>query len=109
MRVFRPSVNLIVEASDVPQKLPIDRPVVLYIRRSTGKQVKESIQSKIQQDQATERRLRAKGFTDIRKISTDDGTSGQKLIEDRPGLKELYRMITNREVSAIACYDASRL
>ncbi|MFL5706731.1 MAG: recombinase family protein [Ktedonobacteraceae bacterium] len=109
MRVFRPSVNPIVEASDVPQKLPIDRPVVLYIRRSTGKQVKESIQSKIQQDQATERRLRAKGFTDIRKISTDDGTSGQKLIEDRPGLKELYRMITNREVSAIACYDASRL
>lgn len=108
-RVIMPSSSLIVESDEVSHKLPTDRPVVQYIRRSTGKQVKESVQSKIQQDEATERKLRSKGFTDIRKIALDDGKSGQKRVDERPGMKELYRMIRHRELGAIACYDASRL
>lgn len=92
-RIFRPSESLIVEAEDVQHTFRTDRPAIQYIRRSSSNQVKNSLQSKIQQDEATERKLRAKGFTIIRKISLDDGKSGQKLIIEREGIQQLYHAI----------------
>ena len=98
------------EQDEVDHRLPIDKPVAMYVRRSSMGQVKgknATIQAKYQQDEATEKRLRAKGFTDIRKIAVDDGKSGQRI--DRQGQQDLYRMVKRREVGAIAFYDASRL
>jgi len=99
-----------VEQDEIEHRLPIDKPVAMYVRRSSMGQVKgknATIQAKYQQDEATEKRLRAKGFTDIRKIAVDDGKSGQKI--DRQGQQDLYRMIKRREVATLAFYDASRL
>ncbi|MGH2496725.1 MAG: recombinase family protein [Ktedonobacteraceae bacterium] len=109
MRLMKPASSLLVEKEDTQHTLPIDRPIVQYIRRSTPGQTKESIQSKIQQDEKTEEKLRRKGFTDIRKIIADDGKSAQKDIYTRLGLADAYKMIRRREVGAIAAYDASRL
>ena len=58
----------------------IDKAIVQYIRQSTGKQVKENIQSKIQQDTMLGKRLIKYGWTEdlIIKIDKDQGISGQK-------------------------------
>jgi Resolvase, N terminal domain len=109
-RTYKPAATLLTEQDEVEHHLPIDRPVAQYVRRSSMGQVKgknKTVQSKYQQDEATEKRLRAKGFTDIRKIAVDDGKSGQRI--DRQGQQDLYRMVKRREVGAIAFYDASRL
>jgi len=97
--------------SPVQPHLPIDRPIVQYIRQSTGEQVKKNIQSKIQQDEMLRRRLLKYGWTEelIIKIDKDQGKSGQKRRDLREGLDELYGLIKNGVVGAVAAYDASRL
>ena len=111
MSRIQPGKILIPEFTPDQPQLPIDKPIVQYIRQSSLGQVKHNVQSKIQQDQMLERRLLAYGWPHdlIIKIEADQGTSGQKTRFEREGLDRLYRMIESGEAFAIACYDASRL
>jgi len=110
-RIIRPDARLMPDFSPEQPKLPIDRPIVQYIRQSTIGQVKSNIQSKIQQDLMLEKRLLKYGWRleQIRKIDKDQGISGQKRRDQREGLQELYGMIEREEIGAVAAYDASRL
>src|SRR5215467_8000359 len=108
-RIIRPDARLVQEFADTQQHLPIDRAVAQYIRQSTIGQVKKNIQSFILQDEKLSRRLAHIGFTDIRKIETDQGKSGQKLRFQRKGLDDQYKKAEHGEIGAVAFYDASRL
>src|SRR5947209_4324740 len=104
-RIVNPGTELLVEREE-KHDLPIGKPVAMYIRRSTmaqarGKNATE--QSKYQQDDDTEFKLRKKGFTDIRKIVADDGVSGQRI--DRVGKEELYAMIRAGDVGTVAFHN----
>lgn len=108
-RIIRPDARLVQGLADTLQQLPVDRPVVQYIRQSSIMQVKYNKQSFILQDEKLSRRLTHMGFTSIIPISADQGKSGQKLRFQREGLDELYRKAEHGEIGAIAFYDASRL
>src|SRR6266566_1631972 len=88
---------------------------VQYIRRSGEGQVKNNRMSEVLQDEKMQVRLEAKGFAEFEKIDTDDGTSGQKMLEDRAGLQYLYDLIKGKEringklVGAVSAFNASRL
>ncbi len=111
MKIIRPGVSLLDDFNPENPQLPIDKRIIQYIRQSSLGQVKNNIQSKIQQDEMLERRLLKYGWTHnlIIKIEADQGVSGQKTRFQREGLDQLYRMIETGEAAAIACYDASRL
>jgi DNA invertase Pin-like site-specific DNA recombinase len=122
MRNIQPDKKLVQDYVYVQEKLPIDRPVVQYIRQSTDGQVKKNKQSAALQDEQMYRRLVAMGFTDIRKIVKDQGKSGQvmkRTIDDdgqvvhkfftREGLDELKKLVKTGEVGAIAAFSPSRL
>ncbi len=102
-------------ASEDERKLDTSLPVVQYIRRSSQGQKKNNLMSLIQQDNSMRARLEVKGFTEFELIDTDDGTSGQKALEDRAGLTYLYdlikgkKLINGKRIGAVAAYDASRL
>jgi len=110
-RIIKPDARLMQDFLPEQPHLPINRPIVQYIRQSTSSQVKGNLQSKIQQDEMLGRRLLKYGWSLdlIRKIDKDQGISGQKRRDEREGLKELYGMIERGEIGAIAAYDASRL
>ena len=110
-RIIRPDARLVQEFTYHQEKLPIDKPVVQYIRQSSLGQVKHNVQSKVQQDEMLRRHLLAYGWkdADIIKIEADQGKSGQKLRIERSGLDYLYKLIKSGQAGAIACYDASRL
>src|SRR5438128_4751107 len=109
-RIIRPDAHLIQEFTyQQEQQLPVDKPVVQYIRQSTMGQVKHNLQSKIQQDAQLAQRLIARGFSDIIKIEADQGKSGQKRRDERTGLDHLYTLAEQGKVGAIAFFDASRL
>ncbi|MGZ3627260.1 MAG: recombinase family protein [Ktedonobacteraceae bacterium] len=111
MRRIDPKSKLMQEFIYTQKAMPVDRPVVQYIRQSNPGQVKHNLQSKIQQDEMLSRRLISMGWTvdQIIKIDADQGKSGQKLRMQRKGLDELYQLITSGEAGAVAAYDASRL
>src|SRR5215831_18948646 len=94
MRI-RKDASLIPEFQPDQPQLPIDKPIVLYIRQSSLGQVKHNKQSKVQQDTMMERRLLQYGWPHdlIIKIEADQGKSGQKLRFEREGLDKLYKMI----------------
>ncbi len=110
-RAIKPGAKLIKKFVPQQFQLPTSLPVAQYIRQSTIGQVKKNIQSQVQQDEELREMLLSYGWTDalIRPISIDQGISGQKRQDERPGLADLYRMIENREIGAVAAFDASRL
>lgn len=42
-------------------------------------------------------------------IDTDEGLSGTTRIDERPGMRRLYHLITNREIGTVACHEEDRL
>ena len=109
MRNIQPDKTLIKPFVTSMPELPIDKPVIQYIRQSTEAQVKDNADSTYMQDEEFSERLYAVGFTTIHKIDTDQGISGQKLLNQRSGLQEAYELIKQGKAGAIAAYDASRL
>src|SRR6516165_2064895 len=99
--------SLLPEFNPNQPQLPIDRPIIQYIRQSSLGQVKHNFQSQIQQDEMLERRLLKYGWTHdlIIKIEADQGISGQKTRFEREGLDRLYKMIESGEAAAIAGFD----
>lgn len=111
MRTIRPDARLVKRFAPQQFQLPTHLPVAQYIGQSTIGQVKKNIQSQVQQDEELREMLAAYGWSDalIRLISIDQGISGQKRQDERPGLADLYRMIESHEIGAVAAFDASRL
>ncbi|MFL5692203.1 MAG: recombinase family protein [Ktedonobacteraceae bacterium] len=113
-RIIKPDAKLIKKFAPQQFNLPTHMPVAQYIRQSTMGQVKHNLQSQIQQDEEL-REILVDGFgwpdndKMIIPISIDQGKSGQKRQDERQGLASLYHMIENREIGAVAAYDASRL
>jgi len=116
LRAYLPNTSIIEALEhEIERHLDTSRPVVQYIRRSTENQKNYNLMSLVQQDIRMGEKLIGKGFTHVEKIDTDDGTSGQRLLEDRAGLQYVYdllegrKLIDNQRVAAIAAYDASRM
>ena len=110
-RIITPGASLLPDTLVGQFVLPIDRQIALYIRQSTEGQIKKNIQSKIQQDNMMRHRLHRHGWHDelIIPIDYDLGVSGEKRRSQRKGLDFLYHLIKQREIGAVAAYDASRL
>src|SRR5258708_10652569 len=100
---------------EVERELDTKRPAVQYIRRSTENERLRNQMSLVQQDEKLGEKLVGKGFGRIEKIDTDDGKSGQRLLEDRAGLQYVYDLLEGRtlidgqRIAAIGAYDASRM
>lgn len=100
---------------EIERELDTSRPVVQYIRRSTENQRLRNQMSLVQQDEKLGEKLVGKGFGRIEKIDTDDGKSGQRLLEDRAGLQYVYDLLEGRtlidgqRIAAVGAYDASRM
>lgn len=89
--------------------LPIDRPVAIYYRQSTDSQV-GNISTSIQTVDMVAY-LKHCGWRDehIHMIDMDAGISGTTKIDERPGMSELFDLITSGQLGAVACQDEDRL
>jgi DNA invertase Pin-like site-specific DNA recombinase len=89
--------------------LPLDQPAAVYYRQSTDAQV-GNISTAIQTIDmvAYVKRL---GWPDdkILLIDMDHGVSGTTKIDEREGMSELFGLITDRRIGAVACQDEDRL
>ncbi len=97
------------EAIDASTTLPTDHPVAVYYRQSTDGQI-GNVSTAIQTiDMVSFLVERGWKESDIHLIDMDGGVSGTKKIDERPGMKELFDLITERQVRAVACQDEDRL
>jgi len=98
---------------DIIRQLPIDRPVVQYIRQSTRKQVKRNrISGEMQDADMKNTLIETHGYRPeliLPAISKDTGKSGTKSRLQRSGLDELYRLIETDSVGAAAAFSVSRI
>src|SRR5258708_39774103 len=89
--------------------LPVDQPAAVYYRQSTDAQV-GNVSTAIQTiDMVSHLKQRGWDETNINLIDSDAGISGTTKIDERPGMKELFDLITSRNISAVACQDDDRL
>jgi hypothetical protein len=111
MRRIEPGKRLQQEFSYQQEQLPTDKKIAQYVRQSTVRQTKHNRQSTAMQDEDLRKRLLKMGWkdADILKFDKDQGKSGQKTIDERVDMNDLYRRIGTCEVGAVACYDPSRL
>src|SRR5258708_30026610 len=101
-----PSVDLIPESAS---SLPTDNPVAVYYRQSTYSQV-GNISTAIQTiDMVSYLEHRGWSTENITMIDMDAGISGTKKIDERPGMKMLFELITSGKIGAVACQDEDRL
>ncbi|HYL42858.1 MAG TPA: recombinase family protein [Ktedonobacteraceae bacterium] len=113
MRAIQPGKKLIEPSNYGQETLPIDKPIVQYVRQSTSMQVLKNTQSAVMQDKNLRRKLVGYGWKDsdetIILIDDDTGKSGQKRRDERKGLDRLYKLIERGQVGSVACYDVSRI
>src|SRR6266487_2153137 len=113
MRRIDPDKKLVPVFVYEEKRLPTHLAVAQYIRQSSEGQLKHNKQSSILQDKKLSERLVVMGFTDIIKIDTDQGKSGQmvkggKLVEKK-GIAYLGQLIVSGSVGAVAAFSPSRL
>ena len=110
-RTITPNATLVQPFTYTQQALPTNKPIVQYIRQSTKKQLKHNRQSYEMQDSDLRRNLLTMGWKeqDVIKIDSDQGKSGTKRRDERTGLGELYTLIEQGKVGAVAAFDVSRL
>lgn len=89
--------------------LPLHLPAANYYRQSTMAQV-GNLSTEIQTVDMTSY-ITGLGWEEenIIMIDMDAGVSGTKRIDEREGMSELFRLITNDEIGAVACQDEDRL
>lgn len=85
----------------------VDRAAVVYVRQSTGVQVRENLESQRRQYELADL-AREYGFHDVRVIDDDLGVSASGTV-DRPGFRSLVGQICEGMVGAVFCLEASRL
>lgn len=89
--------------------LPITRPVAVYYRQSTDAQIGNV--STAMQTIDMVKYLEGRGWDKdkIVMIDMDGGISGTTKIDERPGMRHLFDLITDGELGAVACQDEDRL
>ncbi len=107
-RYYKPQQKPLL-ASNQDGSLPTDRAVAVYYRQSSDAQI-GNVSTSIQTIDMVEY-LKSKGWAepDIVMIDMDAGISGMKKIDERPGMKLLFELISEAEVGAVACQDEDRL
>ncbi len=95
--------------SDGVSALPINNPIGVYYRQSTDGQI-GNISTSIQTIDMPAH-LRSRGWLDenIYLIDMDAGVSGTTKIDERPGMRHLFELITEHKIRAVACQDEDRL
>jgi DNA invertase Pin-like site-specific DNA recombinase len=89
--------------------LPTKEPIAVYYRQSTEAQV-GNISTEMQTiDMKAYLQQRGWSEDEILMIDMDEGISGSKKIDERPGMKTLFELITDRQIRAVACQDEDRL
>lgn len=90
-------------------RLPLDRPVANYYRQSSDEQV-GNVSTTIQTVDMPNY-LQRLGWKrdDIIMIDVDEGVSGTTRIDEREGMRQLYNLITQNQIGAVACQDEDRL
>jgi excisionase family DNA binding protein len=88
-----------------PQQL--DRGALVYVRQSTGHQVRHHHQGRQRQYDLVDR-ARQLGFRQVDLIDDDQGKTGSGMVE-RPGFAKLLASVCSGEVGAILALEASRL
>ncbi len=92
-----------------PTGLPTHEPVAVYYRQSTDSQI-GNISTTIQTvDMVSYLKARGWNEDDIIMLDMDAGISGTKKIDERPGMRALFELITEGKVRAVACQDEDRL
>ncbi|MCZ7570758.1 MAG: recombinase family protein [Ardenticatenaceae bacterium] len=83
-------------------RLPTDRPIAVYYRQSTTSQV-GNISTTIQTVDMVEY-LKHRGWSEenIILIDMDAGISGSTAIDERPGMRILFDLITQSKLGAVA-------
>lgn len=89
--------------------LPTHLPIANYYRQSTIAQVGNI--STDMQNVDMPLYLKKLGWSEenIIMIDMDGGVSGTKKIDERPGMSELFRLITAGKIGAVSCQDEDRL
>ena len=85
----------------------IERGARVYIRQSTGHQVRNHLQGRQRQYDLAQR-ARELGFKQVEVIDDDQGKTGSGLV-DRPGFATLLAAVCGGEVGAVFALEASRL
>lgn len=90
------------------QPLPFDRMVAVYYRQSSEGQV-GNISTTLQTVDMVEH-LKRLGWLEerVKMIDMDAGVSGTKKMKDRPGMAQLWRLIEEAKVGAVAAQDVDR-
>lgn len=89
--------------------LPITRPVAVYYRQSTDAQIGNVSTAMQTIDMVTYLQGRGWNKDKILMIDMDGGISGTTKIDERPGMRRLFDLITDGELGAVACQDEDRL
>lgn len=89
--------------------LPTGSPIAIYYRQSTDGQV-GNISTTLQTVDMV-KYLKQQGWSEenIIMIDMDAGVSGTTKIDERPGMKELFRLIVENRIGSVACQDEDRL
>jgi DNA invertase Pin-like site-specific DNA recombinase len=89
--------------------LPTDQPIAVYYRQSTDSQV-GNISTAIQTIDMVEY-LKQRGWVEdnVILIDMDAGVSGTKKIDEQPGMRRVFELITEGQIKAVACQDEDRL
>ncbi len=97
------------DIADAITSLPTEHSVAVYYRQSTDGQI-GNISTSIQTiDMVSYLKERGWKESDIYLIDMDGGVSGTKKIDERPGMKELFDLIVEGQIRAVACQDEDRL
>src|SRR5579863_10412403 len=85
--------------------LPTNQPIAVYYRQSTDAQV-GNVSTSIQTVDMVAY-LKQRGWAEeyIIMIDMDAGVSGTTKIDERPGMRQLFSMITEGTIGAVACQD----
>lgn len=83
------------------------RKAIVYVRQSSGTQVRENLESQRRQYALVEH-AQSLGFGDVELIDQDLGQSGSTLV-GRTGFQRLVAQVSLGAVGAVLCLEASRL
>src|SRR3979490_2823797 len=94
-------------AADLIPAAVLKRKAVVYVRQSTQSQVMTNLESQRRQYDLVDL-ARQRGFVDVEIIDDDLGRSASGTVA-RPGFDRLVAWLCAGKVSAVLCFDASRL
>lgn len=89
--------------------LPVDRQIAVYYRQSSDGQIGNVSTAMQTIDMVKYLQQRGWAKDDILMIDMDAGISGTTKIDERPGMRKLFDLITDGKLGAVACQDEDRL